>query len=63
MKFIYRIFIEIRFRKLKWSLLAANKPSHGPRAHWFHNNTKVLNFHSSKYENIFLMREPHAVDI
>ena len=43
------ITIDLNFRKSMSLLLATYKPSDIPKANWFHNITKALDFHSSKY--------------
>ena len=42
------ITIDLNFRKSMSLLLAAYKPSDIPKANWFHNITKALDFHCSK---------------
>ena len=56
------ITIELNFRKSKSLLLTAYKPPDIPKANWFHNITKALDFHGSKYENITLMGDLNIME-
>ena len=56
------ITIELNFRKSKSLLLTAYKPPDIPKANWFHNITKALDFHCSKNKNTIFMGDLNTIE-
>ena len=46
------IFVEFNFRKSKWLLLAAYKPTDVSKSNGFVSITNALDFHGKKYKNM-----------